>query len=144
MAYIELHTHTSWQKNSQSLVSNDLHDCSCAPVLDATSSENGYLTTEELLCSTVSEERVCNSSACISHTVLYGPTQPSVDLHLVQEIWAERVHLQMPVLVGPLYVMQLWAMFRLASNAAHKNQCAKRIMSCSYHKILHKHLLMKL
>jgi hypothetical protein len=32
-----------------------------APSLDATSFENGYPTTEELMCSAVSEERVCNS-----------------------------------------------------------------------------------
>jgi hypothetical protein len=38
------------------------------------------------------------------------------------------------VLGGPLCLMQLWTVFRLASNAAHKNQRTKRILSCSYHK----------
>jgi hypothetical protein len=82
MAYIELHTHTSWQKNSQEFSFKwTAYDCSCAPLLDATSSENGYPTTEELLCSTVSEERVCNSCAtCISHTLfcLDPPSQVSI------------------------------------------------------------------
>jgi hypothetical protein len=43
-AYLELHTHTSRYKNSQSFVSNDPGDrcCCCAPPLDATSFENGY------------------------------------------------------------------------------------------------------
>jgi hypothetical protein len=42
-------------------------------------------TTEELVCSAVSEERVCNSCAtCISHTISHGTTQPSIHLRLVQ------------------------------------------------------------
>jgi hypothetical protein len=70
-AHLELHSYTSLQKNIQSFVSNDTGDCCCcAPQLDATSFENGYTTTEELVCSAVSEDRVCNSCAtCISHTI---------------------------------------------------------------------------
>jgi hypothetical protein len=57
-AYEELHTYTSRQKNFQSFVSNDQGDCCCTPPLDATSFENGYPTTEELVCPAVSEESV--------------------------------------------------------------------------------------
>jgi hypothetical protein len=35
----------------------------CSPKLDATSFDNGYSKTEELVCSAINEERVCNSSA---------------------------------------------------------------------------------
>jgi hypothetical protein len=64
--YLEIHTHTSQQKNYQSSALNDLDECCCcAPLLDVTSFLNGYPTTEELLCSAVGEERVCNS--CASH-----------------------------------------------------------------------------
>jgi hypothetical protein len=45
-----------------------------------------------LVCSAVSEEWVCNSSAtCISHTISHRTTQSSIHLRLVQEIRAERV-----------------------------------------------------
>jgi hypothetical protein len=83
------------RRTLKSSVSNDPGDCCCcASPLDATSLENGYPTTEELVCSAVSEERVCNSCAtCISHTISHGPTQPSIHLRLVQEIRAERVNL---------------------------------------------------
>jgi hypothetical protein len=37
------------------------------------------------------------------------------------------------VLVGPLCLMQLWTVFGLPSNAAHKNQRAERV-GCSYRK----------
>jgi hypothetical protein len=93
-AYLELHTYTSRQKNTQTFVSNGPGDC-CAPPLDVTSFQNGYPTTKELVCSAVSEERVCDSCAtCISHTIPHGTTQQSIHLRLVQEIRAERVHLQ--------------------------------------------------
>jgi hypothetical protein len=56
---------------------------------------NGYPTTKELVCSAVRDERVCNSCAtCILHTISYGTTQPSIHICLLQEIQAERVHLQ--------------------------------------------------
>jgi hypothetical protein len=69
-------------KNTRSFVSNDPGDCCCcAPPLVATSFENGYPTTEELVCSAVSEEIVRNSCAtCISHTILHGTTHPSIYL----------------------------------------------------------------
>lgn len=57
-AYLELHTHTSQQKNSQRSVSNYPSDCycyRCAPLIDAASFENGYTTTKQLVCSTVSK-----------------------------------------------------------------------------------------
>jgi hypothetical protein len=55
-AYLELHTYTSRQKNTRSFVSNDPGDCCCwAPAPDATSFENGYPTTEKLVCSAVRE-----------------------------------------------------------------------------------------
>jgi hypothetical protein len=38
--------------------------------------------------------------------------------------------------VSLLCLMQLWTVFGLASNAAHKIQRTKRVMSCSYHKQL--------
>jgi hypothetical protein len=48
-AYLEIHTYTSQDENTQSFVSNDPGDCCCcAPPLDATSFENGYPTAEEL------------------------------------------------------------------------------------------------
>jgi hypothetical protein len=48
-----------------------------APALDVTSFENGYSTTEELVHSAVSKERVCNCYVkCISHKTLHGTTQP--------------------------------------------------------------------
>jgi hypothetical protein len=101
------------------------------------------------VCSAVRKERDSNSCAtCISHTISHGTTQPSIHLRLGQEIRAERVHLQKRVLVVPLCLIQLWTVFGLASNAAHKNQRAERVMSCSYHKqlspqILRKRLIMK-
>jgi hypothetical protein len=59
VAYLELHTYNSQQKKTQNFVSKDPGDCCCCtPVLEATSFENGYPTTEELVCSAVSEERV--------------------------------------------------------------------------------------
>jgi hypothetical protein len=55
-------------------------DCCCAPSLDATSFENGYPTTEELVCFEVNEERVCNSFAmCILHTI-YMETPSSISI----------------------------------------------------------------
>jgi hypothetical protein len=71
------HPHQSIE-SSQSFVSNDKGVCCCcAPPLDASSFEKGYSTTEELVCSAVSEERVCISFAmCIPHTILHGTTQP--------------------------------------------------------------------
>jgi hypothetical protein len=50
------HLHQSIKKNTQSFVPNDPGDCCCEPPLDATSFENGYPITEELVCSAVSEE----------------------------------------------------------------------------------------
>jgi hypothetical protein len=93
--FLKLHTYTSRYKNTQSFVLNDPGDCCCCvPPLNATSFENGYSTTEELVYSAVSEERVCNScETCISHTISHGTTQPSIHLHLVQEILSEKVHL---------------------------------------------------
>jgi hypothetical protein len=35
----------------------------CWPKLDPTSFDNGYYKTEELVCSAINDERVCNSSA---------------------------------------------------------------------------------
>jgi hypothetical protein len=71
--------HQSLEKLSKYCLKNDLGDCcSCAPLLDATSFENGYLITEELVCSAVSEERFYNSCATyISHTFSHGTTQTS-------------------------------------------------------------------
>jgi hypothetical protein len=41
----------------------------CVSVLGSTSFESGYPTVEELVCSVVSDEIICNSCAiCISHT----------------------------------------------------------------------------
>jgi hypothetical protein len=58
----------------KSFVSNDKDVCFCyAPPLDATGFENGYLIAEELVCSAVSEERVCNScETYTSHIVSPG------------------------------------------------------------------------
>jgi hypothetical protein len=115
--YSELHTRTSRYKSTQRFVSNDPGDfCSCAPPLDATSFENGYPTTEELVCSAVSEERVCNSCATwISHTISHGTTQPSIHLRLVQEIRAQRVHLQKKESLSALCVWCkcIWCNYRL-------------------------------
>jgi hypothetical protein len=55
-ACLETHTHTSRQENTQNFVLNDLGDCCCcASPLDAISFKNGYSTTEELVCSAVTE-----------------------------------------------------------------------------------------
>jgi hypothetical protein len=88
--------HQSIEKHSKRFVSNDPGDSYCCALpLAATSFENGYPTTEELVCCAVSEERDSNRCAtCISHTISNGTTQPSIHLRLVQEIRAERVHLQ--------------------------------------------------
>jgi hypothetical protein len=76
-ACLELHTHTPMPVKRKTLrfVSNDPGDCFCCcmPLLDATNFENGYSTTEELVCSAVGKERVFNSCAIVSH----GSTQPS-------------------------------------------------------------------
>jgi hypothetical protein len=72
------------------------------------------------VCSAVSKERVCNSCAtCIAHTISHGTTQLSIHLQLVQEICAEREHLQRQESWSALCV------FGLASKAAHKNQNVK-------------------
>jgi hypothetical protein len=53
--FLELHTHTSRQKNSQSFVSNDPGDCCCALPLDAYwHLENNCPTIQELVCSAFS------------------------------------------------------------------------------------------
>jgi hypothetical protein len=89
VAYLELHTHTSQQKNSQPFVSNDPGDYCCFALrLKATSFENGNPITEELVCSAVSKERVCNSCATsISYTISHGTTQLSeivCKMHIAQ------------------------------------------------------------
>jgi hypothetical protein len=78
-AYLEIHTHTSRQKNSQSFVSNGQGGFRCCALpLYATTFENGYHTTDELVYSAVSKERACNSCAtCISQTISHGTTQPN-------------------------------------------------------------------
>jgi hypothetical protein len=38
------------------------------------------------------------------------------------------------IVVGLLCLTQLWTVFGLASNAAHKNQRLEKAVSCSYHK----------
>jgi hypothetical protein len=72
VAYSDLHTH------ARKFVSNDLVDCCCcAPLLEDTSFENGYSTTEEVGCSAFSQG-VCNSCVmCISHTTSHGTIEPS-------------------------------------------------------------------
>jgi hypothetical protein len=59
--------------------------------------------------------------------------QLSIQLRLVQEIRAGRVHLQREESWSPSVLMELWTVFGLTSNAAHKNQRAERVVSCSYH-----------
>jgi hypothetical protein len=111
--------------------------CCCAPPLYATSFENGHPTTEELVCSAVSEEGVCNSCAtCISHTISHETTRPSIHLAASGTRNSSRkgAFAKARVLLGPLCLMKLWTVFGLASNAAHKNQRAERVVSCSYHK----------
>jgi hypothetical protein len=49
-AYLEHHAHTSQYTNCQSFVPLNPGDCCCAPPLDAASSQNGYLTIEDLMC----------------------------------------------------------------------------------------------
>jgi hypothetical protein len=72
-----VYTHTTWQKYSRSFVSNDPGECCCAPLLDATTFEIGYPTTEKLVYSAVSKERVRNSCVmCTLHTISQGTTQP--------------------------------------------------------------------
>jgi hypothetical protein len=66
----------SIDRKTLSLVSNDPGDCCCASSLDATTFEDGYPTTEELMCSAVSGQR------CISQE----STQLSIHICLVQEI----------------------------------------------------------
>jgi hypothetical protein len=75
VAYLELHAHTSQQKNSKSFVSNDPDDCYLyysMPLLDATSFKNGYPTTEELVCSAVSKEIVCHSIVHFAHNFTWN------------------------------------------------------------------------
>jgi hypothetical protein len=86
-AYLELHTQFT-EKNSQSFVSNDLgYCCCCMPLLDATSFENGYPTTEEFL---QLQKKVCNScKTCISHTISPGTTKLSeivLKVHFAQPL----------------------------------------------------------
>jgi hypothetical protein len=69
-------------RKTLSLVSNDPGDCCCASSLDATTFEDGYPTTEELMCSAVSGQRVYNSYAtCISQTISHESTQPSIHMY---------------------------------------------------------------
>jgi hypothetical protein len=141
-AYLQLQTYSSSWTRSPSFVSNDPADCCCcAPSLDASSFENGYSRSTELVRSAVSEGRVCKGCVtCISHTVLHGTIQPSIRLCQIQEFRAKRAHLQRQrVLVDSLCLMQLWTLFGLACTAAHKNQRAERVVP----KILSMRLLMK-
>jgi hypothetical protein len=96
--YFQLHTRRreNLKSHSESFVVNDPGDCCfCVTLLEATSSENGNPTTEYLVCSLVSKEGVCNSSAtCISHTISNVTTQPSIHLRLVQEIRVDWMHIQ--------------------------------------------------
>jgi hypothetical protein len=48
--YLKLHTHTPIDRKNI-VVSDDLGDsCCCVPLLDDSSFENGYFTTEDLVC----------------------------------------------------------------------------------------------
>jgi hypothetical protein len=81
--YLELLS-TPVDKKIQSLFQMTLLIVACTSLLDANSFENGYPTTKELVCSAVSEERVCNTYAmCISHTISHGTTQPSSFLRVM-------------------------------------------------------------
>lgn len=88
--------------------------CSCVPLpLDATSFENGYHLTAELVCSAVSEDE---GRAVQHESRTHFTRNHRIHLHVVQDIQAERMHLQKAIfLLALLYL-------GLASNAAHKNQ----------------------
>jgi hypothetical protein len=102
-----------------------------------------------MVCSAVSEERVCNSCAlCISHTIWHGTTQPSIHLRLVQGIQAERVHLQKTrVLVGPLSdatVDRVRTCFQHSSQKSTSRASRElQLPQTTVSKILRKRLLMK-
>jgi hypothetical protein len=50
-------------------------------------------------------------------------------LLIVQDIWADKVHFNLRLLVLLFGPVQLWAVFMLASSAAHKNQHSD-VVSC--------------
>jgi hypothetical protein len=97
--YLDLYTFTSRVKNSQSFLSYHSGVCCCwAPLLDATSLQNAYPTTDELVCSAVSEEGVCDSCATfLSPITWHGTTQPSINVCQIQGIHSQKVHLQRPM-----------------------------------------------
>jgi hypothetical protein len=70
-------SHQSIEKNSR-FVSYGMSDscCFCAPPLDATSFKYSYPTTEELVCSALSQDLTAVAT-CISHAVSLAITQPS-------------------------------------------------------------------
>lgn len=72
-------------KPQKSFVSSDQDEIRCCvPPLDATSFEKVYSTIEKLVCSAVSEEKICNSCAtCMSHTLSHGTTESNIHLRLV-------------------------------------------------------------
>jgi len=84
----KIHTYSSRKRSSQIFVSNDLGDCYCAPlILDSTVFKGGYPTTQQLVCSAVSEESVCSGCVTsISHTISHGTTLAAIHLRLVQDI----------------------------------------------------------
>jgi hypothetical protein len=97
--------------------------CCCASPLGATCFENGYPTTDELVCSAVSEENACHS--CTSHRI----SHVTIYLALVKETRAESCVWKGKSPKGPLCVR-----CNSGSNATHKNQCPEQFVSCSYHK----------
>jgi hypothetical protein len=66
-----------------------------AAALDVTRFENGYPTTDELVCSALGKERASNACAkCISHTISHVNTQPNIHLSLLQDTGPQKVNLQ--------------------------------------------------
>jgi hypothetical protein len=105
-------------------------DCCCCMLMwDTATFENGDPTTEELVCSAVSKEKVCNSCAmCISHTVSHGTTQPSIHLYMVCMATVDHAETFFQ---------------RSPQKSSHWVNHESQLPQTAISKILHRHLLMK-
>lgn len=112
-------TPTSVDKQTLKCMSNNPGDSCCSALpLDATSLQDGYPTTKELVCSAVSKERASNYFAkCISQTILS------------ETKWARH---SCGGLVRRPCLWQLWTAFALACTAAHTDQRAAHVVICTY------------
>jgi hypothetical protein len=142
----KIHNFISRKKKLSSFCLNDLGECYCASLrLDSTIFEGVYPTTQQLVCSAVSEESV--RSGCITsipHTISHDTTLASIHFRLVQDISC-CVCVRVTFLVRLHCMTILWTAFRLVPNlTSHRST----LQACRYPHLratnkLRKHLRVK-